>query len=439
MKVDLGRDQPWHRLVAARPWLRMDATEGLCFDGAPLARLARAHGTPAWVYSASLLRGRLATLQGALAAGGVRADIRYAVKANDHLAVLTILRAGGAGADVTSAGEFGRARAAGIAPAQMVYSGVGKRDDEIEQALAAEIGQINVESAEELPVIAAIARRLGVVAPVALRVNPDIAAGGHDKISTGRAADKFGIDYDQAAALFRHAASLDGIAAVGFSTHIGSQIFAPAPFEAAYRRVLALVDGLAQEGFSLRRLDLGGGFGIPYDDGPGFALEAYAAMVARLMAGRDLELLIEPGRWLAGPAGILLTGVTRVKRTAQGRFVVLDAGMNDLLRPALYDAHHGAVPVSSAAAAGIGASATLVGPVCESSDRFGIYALPELGAGAAIAILDTGAYGAVMSSVYNGRPLAAQILLDGGRDHVIRARQSVPDLWQGEIVPDGLG
>jgi diaminopimelate decarboxylase len=438
MRVDWMRDQMWHRLVAARPWLRIDPADGLCFDGVPLARIAQAQGTPTWVYSASVLRGRLARLHGALAQAGVRADICYAVKANDHLAVLTLLRAGGAGADVTSAGEMGRALAAGMTPARMVYSGVGKRDDEIEQALAAGIGQINVESAEELPVIAAVARRLGVVAPVALRVNPDIAAGGHDKISTGRAADKFGIDYDQAAALFRHAASLDGIAAVGFSTHIGSQIFAPAPFEAAYRRVLALVDGLAAEGFSIRRLDLGGGFGIPYDDGPGFALSAYAAMVARLMSGRDLDLLVEPGRWLVGPAGILLASVTRVKRTARQRFVVLDAGMNDLLRPALYDAHHGVVPVSAALAVQYGAPSVLVGPVCETSDRFGLYETPDVAAGSILAVLDAGAYGAVMSSSYNGRPLAAQILLDGGRDRVIRARQSVPDLWRDEIVPEFL-
>ncbi len=436
--MDLTRDQVWHRLVAARPWLRFDAAAGLCFDGVPLARVAHAHGTPSWVYSAAMLRGRLATLQGALSEAGVPASVCYAVKANDHLAVLTLLREGGAGADVTSAGEMGRALAAGIAPGRMVYSGVGKRDDEIEQALAVGIGQINVESAEELPVIAAAAQRLGVMAPVALRVNPDIAAGGHDKISTGRAADKFGIDYDAAASLFRHAAALPGIAPVGFSTHIGSQIFAPEPFEAAYRRVLALVDGLGAEGFSIRRLDVGGGFGIPYDDEPGFALEAYAAMLARLMAGRNLTLLVEPGRWLVGPAGILLASVTRVKRTAQQRFVVLDAGMNDLLRPALYEAHHGVVPVLPGLAMQHGAPAALVGPVCESSDRFGVYDLPAVAAGSIVAILDAGAYGAVMSSAYNGRPLAAQILLERGRDVVIRARQRVPDLWRDEIVPEFL-
>ena len=430
------RDQPWHRLVAARPWLRFDALDGLCFDEVPLARIAAAHGTPSWVYSASVLRGRLAALRGAFAAAGVNVDIRYAVKANDHLAVLSLLRAGGAGADVTSAGEFGRARAAGIAPGAMVYSGVGKRVDEIEQALGAGIGQINVESAEELPVIAAMARRLGVVAPVALRVNPDIAAGAHDKISTGRAEDKFGIDYDQAAALFRHAASLEGIEPVGFSTHIGSQIFDCAPFEAAYRRVLALVDALAAQGLRVTSLDLGGGFGIPYDDGPGFALPAFAAMVARLMVGRDLSLLVEPGRWLVGPAGLLLASVTRVKTTAQRRFVVLDAGMNDLLRPALYDARHGVVPVGAAVAAQRGMPAELVGPVCESSDRFGFYDLPDLAPGAGVALLDAGAYGAVMSSTYNGRPMAAEILLDGGRDWVIKARQRVDALWGDDIVPD---
>lgn len=412
---------------------------GLGFEDVPLAAIAAEHGTPCWVYGADTLRARLATLRDAFAAEGLAPAIRYAVKANDHLAILSVLRLDGAGADVTSTGEFARAEAAGIAPGAMVFSGVGKRSDEIERAIGAGIGQINVESAEELGMISAIASAMGRTTPVSLRVNPDIEAGAHDKISTGRAGDKFGIAYSDAVSLYRHAAALAGIAPCGFSTHIGSQIFSPEPFEAAYRRVLDLIDALRADGVAVTRLDLGGGFGIPYDDGIAFALPPYASMVRRVAGNRGLELIVEPGRWLVGPAGLLLARVTLVKRTAQQRFVVLDAGMNDLLRPALYDARHGIVPVSAVDAAGVAHPAEVVGPVCESSDRFGDYALPELAPGALVAILDAGAYGAAMSSTYNGRPFAAQLLIERGTPHVIRMRQGIEDLWRDEIVPDRLG
>ncbi|HQU11441.1 MAG TPA: diaminopimelate decarboxylase, partial [Acidiphilium sp.] len=334
----LTSDQAWRRLVAARPNLSFHAMDGLCLDGVPLAAIAAAHGTPSWVYSAATIEGRLAGLRAAFAAEGLAPAIRYAVKANDHLAILSLVRAGGAGADVTSAGEFARAAAAGIAPGAMVFSGVGKREDELRRALEAGIGQINVESAEELEMISGIAASMGGAAPVALRVNPDVAAGGHDKISTGRKGDKFGIGFDDAGALYRRAAILPGIAAVGFSTHIGSQIFAPAAFEAAYQRVLGLIQTLRGEGLAVRRFDLGGGFGIPYDDGAAFPFAAQAAMVRRVLGGQDLELIVEPGRWLVGPAGVLIARVTLVKRAGAERFVVLDAGMNDLMRPALYGA-----------------------------------------------------------------------------------------------------
>lgn len=435
----LVRDRAWHRLVAARPGLAWNAMDGLDFEGVPLAAIAAGHGTPSWVYGAATLRARLAALRGAFAAEGLAPAIRYAVKANDHLAILAILREGGAGADVTSEGEFARAEAAGIAPGDMVFSGVGKRTDEIERAIGAGIGQINVESAEELGMISAIASAIGRVAPVSLRINPDVAAGAHDKISTGRYGDKFGIAHADAAALYRHAARLPGIAPVGLSTHIGSQIFSPGPFETAYRCVLDLADGLRAEGLAVTRFDLGGGFGIPYDDGIGFPLAAYAAMVRRVAGDRGLELIVEPGRWLVGPAGLLLARVILVKRTAQGRFVVLDAGMNDLLRPALYEARHAIVPVSAVDAAGAAYPAEVVGPVCESGDRFGDHALPELAPGALVAILDAGAYGAAMSSTYNGRPFAAQVLIETGAPHVIRMRQAVEHLWRDEIVPDRLG
>lgn len=431
----LARDHPWHRLIAARRNLAWHVMDGLCLDDVPLAGIVATHGTPTWAYSAETIRNRLKVLQSAFAAQNLTPAIRYAIKANDHLAVLSIIHRSGAGADVTGAGELGRATAAGIPAALMVYSGVGKRRDEIAQAIAAGVGQINVESGEELAMISAIAASRNRTAPIALRINPDIDAGGHDKISTGRATDKFGIPIRDAADLYRHAATLPGIEPVGFSTHIGSQIFDLAPFEAAYGRILSLIDALTAEGRQVRTFDLGGGFGIPYDDDIGFPLPAYAAMVRRIVAGRDLDLIIEPGRWLVAPAGILLASVTLTKRTDAANFTILDAGMNDFLRPALYQAVHGIVPVSAIDATQPPRSTEIVGPVCESSDRFGTYALPGLAAGALVAILDAGAYGAAMSSTYNGRPLAAQVMIDRGQTHPIRMRQTVEQLWRDEIVP----
>lgn len=431
----LNLDQTWHRLIAARPNLTFHAMDGLCLDDVPLARVAAECGTPTWVYSAATVSGRLAALRKAFAAEGLTPAIRYAVKANDHLAILGLVRAGGAGADVTSIGEFARAEAAGIGADAMVFSGVGKRPDELRAALGAGISQINVESAEELGMISEIASSIGATAPVALRVNPDIEAGGHDKISTGRAGDKFGIPLHEAATLYRRAAGLPSVVPVGFSTHIGSQIFTPSLFEAAYARVLGLIDALRADGVAVHRFDLGGGFGIPYDDGTGFPFPAHAALVRRMLDNRHLDLIIEPGRWLAGPAGVLLARVTLIKQTSNERFVVLDTGMNDLLRPAMYGARHGIVPVGAADAAGAELAAEVVGPVCESSDRFGSYGLPALAPGALVAILDAGAYGAVMSNTYNARPFAAQVLVDGSVSHVIRHRQAVTELWRDEIVP----
>ncbi|MGC9269666.1 diaminopimelate decarboxylase [Acidiphilium sp.] len=433
--MNLERDRPWHRLIARRPHFAWTAMEGLCFEGVPLASIAATQGTPTWVYGATTLRQRLNLLQTMFADAEIQPAIRYAVKANDHLAILSLLRIGGAGADVTSAGEYARAAAAGIEAAAMVYSGVGKRSDEIATAIEAGIGQFNVESGEELAMISALASARNRTVPIALRVNPDIAAGGHDKISTGRAGDKFGIAFDQAAGLYRYAENLPGIRPVGFSTHIGSQIFSIAPFEAAYGRIVALIDALNAEGTPVTGLDLGGGFGIPYDDGIGFPLPAYAAMVRRVIGDRTLDLTIEPGRWLVAPAGLLLARVTLTKASDAAHFSVLDAGMNDLLRPALYGATHGIVPVDAVAATAPALPSEVVGPVCESSDRFGTYDLPRLAPGALVAILDAGAYGANMSNTFNGRPLAAQVLIDQERSHLIRMRQSVSDLWRGEIVP----
>ena len=408
--------------------------DGLTMEGVPLNAVADALGTPVWVYGAGTLRRRLAELQGALAG---LAQVQYAVKANDHLAVLRVLAAGGAGADVVSGGELARALRAGIPAGRVVFSGVGKTADEIRAALVAGIAQLNVESAAELDMIATIAAGMGVLAPVALRINPDIDAGTHAKITTGRAENKFGIPYADAAALYARAAALPGVRPVGLALHIGSQILALAPYRAAFARAAMLVRDLRGAGHAVSRMDCGGGLGIGYRDGPGAAPAAFAGALRAAFAGLELHLMVEPGRWLAGPAGVLLASVLLTK--GEGRFVVLDAAMTELIRPAMYDAWHAIVPLSPVRAVAAVAAVDVVGPVCESADTFArARLLPGLAAGDRVALLDAGAYGAVMSSTYNARPLAPIALIDDARWATIRPRQTVEELWRGESVPEFL-
>ena len=418
-------------LLAARPQLAMHAMDGLLLEQVPLARIADVLGTPAWVYSAGTMRTRLAALQAAL---GSLARVHYAVKANDHLAVLGLMAANGTGADVVSEGELRRARAAGFAAQDIVFSGVGKTAREIALAIAEDIRQINVESAEELECVAAQAAALGRTAKVALRINPDVDAGTHAKITTGTAESKFGIAYGEAAAVYARATELEGVEPVGLALHIGSQILSPAPYRAAFARAAALVRELRAAGLPVGRMDCGGGLGIGYRDEVDASPAALAGAIRTAFGGLDLELIVEPGRWLVGPAGVLLAEVVRVKG---GRFVVLDAAMNDLARPALYEAWHGVVPLSAAEALRPAVPLDLVGPVCESADTFARgRSLPLPRAGARVALLDAGAYGAVMSSTYNARPLAPIAMVDGARWAVIRDRQVHADLWAGERVPD---
>ena len=329
-------------LIADRPALSMHAHDGLLLEGVPLAAIGRAVGTPAWVMSAGTLRTRLAALQDAFAP--LRAHVHYAVKANDHLAVLGIMRAGGAGADVVSQGELRRARQAGFAPAQIVYSGVGKTPADLEAAITADIAQINVESAEELLMLAAAAARLGRSARVALRINPDIDAGTHAKITTGRADNKFGIALADIPALYAQITTLPGLQPAGLALHIGSQIAAMAPYRAAFARVAEMIATLRGQGLPVHTLDCGGGLGIRYRDEAAGTAEAFAGAVGQAFGGMGLQLMIEPGRWLAGPSGLLLAGVVLTKTTGRHRFLVLDAAMNDLVRPAMYDAWHGIRP-----------------------------------------------------------------------------------------------
>ncbi|MGH7154510.1 MAG: diaminopimelate decarboxylase [Acetobacteraceae bacterium] len=426
-------------LIAARPQLSMHAMDGLMLDGVPLNAIADALGTPSWVYSATTMRSRHGTLRTALSATRLPAHIHYAVKANDHLAILRLFGMLGAGADVVSEGELRRARVAGIPPERIVFSGVGKSATELRLALDEDIAQINVESAEELDLLSAIAAGSGRIARVALRVNPDIDAGTHTKITTGRRSDKFGIGYDRAAALYARASELPGIRPVGLAVHIGSQVLSLAPYRASYARLAELVRTIRAAGHHVSVVDCGGGLGIPYRNEPAPGPEALAGAIRAAFGDLDVTLLLEPGRWLVGPAGVLLASVVLVKRDAGDRIVVLDAAMNDLVRPAMYDAWHGIVPVAAADAAAPAVPAAIVGPVCESSDTFARNRfLPPLARGARVAILDAGAYGAVMSSTYNARPLAAAAMVNNEAWSTIRDRQEQAALWRDELVPRWL-
>jgi diaminopimelate decarboxylase len=442
---DPAPDPTGAELIAARPFLSRTALDGLTLEGVPLAAIAEALGTPTYVYSAATIRARYAALSGALADAlspiGLSAHIHYAVKANDHLAVLSLLGGLGAGADVVSEGELARALAAGIPAGRIVFSGVGKTATELAAALAAGIGQVNVESEEELAELSAIAGRLGRAAPVALRVNPDIDAGTHAKITTGLAQNKFGIPASAIPALYAAAARLPGIAVQGLALHIGSQVLSLAPFRESFSLVAGLAREIRAAGLPLARVDCGGGLGVAYRNEPAPTPEGLAGALAGAfrgpMGGSNVELLLEPGRWLLAPAGLLLATVVRVKPGPERPFIVLDTGMNDLIRPALYDSWHGIIPLAPDPAEP--APADIVGPICESADTFATArAMPPLAPGDRVAILDAGAYGRVMGSAYNARPRAAEAMVAGERWALIRPRPPLASLWADELVPSWL-
>ena len=403
-------------------------------EDVPLSAIADAVGTPAYIYSRATLTRHYRVFADAFA--DTPTLVAYALKANSNLAVLKLLAGLGAGADVVSGGELARALAAGIPGGRIVFSGVGKTPDEMRAGLEAGIRVFNVESVEELRVLSDVASGLCRTAPVAFRVNPDVAAGGHAKISTGRADNKFGIAWATARDAYREAAELPGVEVVGVDVHIGSQIADLAPFEATIRKVAGLIGDLRADGHAIRSFDLGGGLGIPYrDTGEVPPLPAdYAAMVKRLTAGLDVELIFEPGRMIAGNAGVLLSRVLYTKRAGERTFLVLDAAMNDLIRPALYDAWHGIEPVREGAGR---ATYDVVGPVCESGDTFARdREMGEAAAGDLVVIHSAGAYGAVQASTYNTRPLVPEVLVDGERFAVIRPRVEVKELLARDRVPD---
>jgi diaminopimelate decarboxylase len=404
----------------------------------PVARVAEAVGTPFYLYSSASFAGQYRALADALAP--IAPTICYAVKANSNQAVLRVFAGLGAGADVVSEGELRRALAAGIPPQRIVFSGVGKTRAELEFALAADIRQINVESVPELRLLSQLAAASGRSARVALRVNPDVDVGSHDGISTGRKEDKFGIAHEDTVAAYRLAADLPGIEPVGLAVHIGSKIEDLTPSRAAFARIAGLVRAVRGEGLAVRGVDLGGGLTVPYRDGdPAVGPRNYAAAVREIFAGLDLEFAFEPGRFLVAGGGLLVAAVVYVKDRAAGTVVILDAAMNDLIRPALYQAHHGIVPVREPQAGANLAPAQIVGPVCESTDTFAkARPVPPLAEGDLVAFATAGAYGAVMSSTYNTRPLVPEVMVSGDRYAIIRARPSYDALLALDIVPDWL-
>ena len=405
-------------------------------ENVDLADIAAEVGTPVYVYSAATLRRHAGVMRDAFA--GIETLIAYAMKANSNQAVLRLLAAEGAGADVVSGGELMRALAAGMAPQNIVFSGVAKTEAEMRQGLEAGIRCFNLESEPELERLARVAEGMGLVAPVSVRVNPDVDARSHRKISTGGAADKFGIPFARARAVYARIAALPSLRAVGVDMHIGSQITDLEPFEHAFALLAGLVAELRADGHDIDHVDVGGGLGIPYrhDNTPPPEPADYAAVVRRHIDPLGCALVIEPGRVIAGNAGVLLTRVEYVKR-GETDFVIVDAGMNDLIRPTLYEAHHEIVPVLSTASAPI--TADIVGPVCESGDYLAkARALPEPEEGDLLAVMSAGAYGAVMASTYNTRPLVAEVLVDGDRFHVVRPRPSLESLIGLDSVPDWL-
>lgn len=406
-------------------------------EDVPIPRIADAVGTPFYCYSTATLTRHYTVFRDALE--GLNAEICFAVKANSNRAIISILAKLGSGADVVSGGELRLALDAGIPAKKIVFSGVGKTEDELHFALEKNVGQINVESESELRTLSKVADAMGTTANIAIRVNPDVDAGSHDKISTGRKTDKFGIDWTLAPALYRLAKDLPGLDPSGVAVHIGSQITDLAPFEAAFLRVRDLVLMLRAENFDIRTLDLGGGLGVPYVHSGGEtppSPDAYGEMVRRTVGDLKCKLAFEPGRVIAGNAGILVAGVTSMKITPSRRFVILDAGMNDLIRPAMYDAHHDIVPVTEPQMTEALEPADIVGPVCETSDRFAQdRRLPEMKSGDLMAFLTAGAYGAVMASGYNSRPMVPEVLVEADRFAVVRRRPTFEEMMALEQAP----
>lgn len=401
-----------------------------------LTTLAARYGTPFYCYSTATLTRHYTVFADALK--GLDTQVYFAVKANGNIGVLATLAGLGAGADIVSAGELARAEAAGIPGSKTVFSGVGKTAGELQTALAAGVHQINVESLPEMFLLSEIAESMGVKAPVAIRVNPDVDAKTHKKITTGLSENKFGIAWEQAVETFKTARGLPGLDVVGIAVHIGSQLTDLAPYRAAYGKVRELAEHLRADGLDLRIIDLGGGLGIPYEaENPPSPAE-YGAMVKEVMGGIGCKLAFEPGRMIVGNAGILVSRVVYIKKGIDRSFMIVDAAMNDLVRPAMYDAYHAVVPILEPSG-DVRAPIDIVGPVCESGDTFAHgRMMPPVEAGDLVAFRSAGAYGAVMSSMYNGRPLVPEIMVSGNQHEVVAEPVTVHDMLKREHMPAWL-
>ena len=403
----------------------------LCAEGVPLEDIAARFGTPCYVYSRAALEARFDAYLDAFAGHPVR--VCYAVKANGNLAVLGVLAARGAGFDIVSGGELARVLAAGGAARHVVFSGACKLDGELRYALEQGISCFNVESAPELERLSALAVEAGREARVSIRVNPDVEAGGHRHISTGKREHKFGLAMEDAGAVIERARALPGVRLVGVACHIGSQMMSLAPLGAALGQLASFVRDLQADGVALEHVDAGGGLGIDHQGRTAPTPADYAEVVITALGGLGLEIVLEPGRSIAGPAGLLLTRVAYLKQGHGRKFALVDAAMNDLIRPALYEAWHDIVPVTTGGTPDP-EPVDVVGPVCETGDFLGRDRQLPAAAGDLLAVLDGGAYGFAMSSNYNARPRACEVMVSGAAAHVVRQREAVEDLWRGESV-----
>lgn len=408
-------------------------------EDVPLAEIAAAVGTPFYCYSAATLARHYALFTQALSP--MPHLVCFAIKSLSNLAVLKLLGDLGAGMDVVSGGEYLRARAAGVPGDRIVFSGVGKTRAEMRLVLQGGIRQFNVESEPEMRALSEVAVSLGLVAPITIRFNPDVDARTHEKIATGKKENKFGIPIDRASEVYAEAARLPGLKVIGIDVHIGSQLTELEPFEQAYLKVAELTQRLRAEGHTITRLDLGGGLGIPYtrsNEAPPLPMD-YGALIKRTVGHLGCEIEIEPGRLISGNAGVLVSGVIYVKNGEGRDFLILDAAMNDLVRPSMYGAHHDIVPLIEPAAATEAHLYDVVGPVCETGDTFAkARPLPVLAEGDLVAFRSAGAYGAVMASEYNTRPLIPEVLVKGDQFAVIRARPSYDEILNRDSIPDWL-
>ncbi|AZY92968.1 MULTISPECIES: diaminopimelate decarboxylase [Paracoccus] len=408
-------------------------------EDVPLSCIAQQVGTPVYVYSAATLTRHFGLFRQAL--DWTDHLVCFAVKSNSNLAVLKLMGDLGAGMDVVSGGEYARAKAAGVPGERIVFSGVGKTIPEMRMAIEGGIRQFNIESEPEMRALSALCVSIGATVPVAIRVNPDVDAKTHEKIATGKSDNKFGIPISRAMAVYAEAASLPGLRVVGVDVHIGSQLTDLAPFRAAYLKVAELTRALRAEGHDITRLDLGGGLGIPYrrdNSAPPLPIE-YGQVIRETVGDLGCQIEIEPGRNIVGNAGVLLSRVIYVKNGEDRDFLIVDAAMNDLLRPAMYGAHHDIVPLVEPAVGAPVRPYDVVGPVCESGDTFQKGAdLPELAAGGLVAFRSAGAYGAVMASEYNSRPLVPEVLVQGDHFAVIRARPTFEEMLARDSIPAWL-